>query len=245
MTTHFFAGLIASAAIASVLGSAPALAFTFGTDGIEFDRDTKVDFTFNESRGSFQSTLQIFQVGSENRLTWTKDMFAETRASDNGSANGWLGTCGEGKTVQGNCSESFIFLKNIRYALGLDSGSNGKVYSTSSLNTKANGTLWISDNSPQRGQQAVFGAFGSTRRDGIKFNNPENFQSGDPFASQLKISFDDRGYRNAWGIPDLDFQDFSVTASTVSAIPEPASLAGLGVVGIAIAASRRRTREIN
>ncbi|HIK27097.1 MAG: PEP-CTERM sorting domain-containing protein [Oscillatoriaceae bacterium SKW80] len=224
---------------------APAQAFKFGTSGIQFDFDTEVEFTFYQSRGAFQSILKIFQVNTDNTLTWVKDLFAETRASDNWSANGWLGTCGEGKTVQGSCSVSFTFLKGTMYTLGLDSGENGKVYSTSALNTAENGTLWLSELSPAGSQQAVFGSFGSLGADGTRFDNPQNFQSADPFAGLVKISFDDRGARNALGIPDLDYQDFSVTAQArpVASVPEPATLGGLGLVGCALAA-RRRQRSI-
>ncbi len=236
-----------TATVAALAGwHAPAQAFQFGTNGIRFDSDTEVKFTFNESHGAYQSTLKIFQVGSDSTLIWVQDLFAETRGSDNWSANGWLGTCGEGKTVQGSCSVSFTFLKDAMYTLGLDSGYNGKVYSTSALNVAANGTLWLSAASPAGSQQAVFGSLGSTGADGTKFSNPQNFQSADPFAGSVKISFDDRGAKNALGIPDLDYQDFSVTAQarSVASVPEPATLGGLGLVGYAIAAKRRRHRSI-
>ncbi|MEQ9482996.1 PEP-CTERM sorting domain-containing protein [Coleofasciculus sp. F4-SAH-05] len=72
-----------------------------------------------------------------------------------------------------------------------------------------------------------------------KLNNPSNpnegeqakFIFGQTDAGKYTILFDDRGNGD-----DKDFNDFTITAD----IPEPATLAGLGLIGGALALTRRR-----
>jgi hypothetical protein len=225
MNIKLFTSITAAAATALVSISAPAKAATFGTNGIRFEQDTKVEFTFKESHGAYQSALGIYGV-SNGLVSKVADLFAESKSSDNGDANEWKGTLGN--TVK-NGVAAFTFLANQVYSLGLASTYNGSgrgiVYSTSSLNTASRGT-----------QQAVFGA---TLWDELSKETTNNFQLAGQRTDGLSslstgttISFDDRGNSN-----DTDFQDFTVTAQTV---PEPLTMTGLALGASGMIAARRR-----
>ncbi|MBO9999932.1 MAG: DUF4114 domain-containing protein [Cyanobacteria bacterium SID2] len=224
---------ITGASLVTVLGaSSPAGAAglkpdeSFGTEGIVFTENTNMSFTFRETHGKFQSALKLFQVGDDDSLTWIKDLFVEVQRSDNGEANGWLGTCGT--TVlpgaDGNCTESVTFQSNAEYTFGLVS-DNGTVYSTNRLNGGS--------------QQTLFGSFGSTAPDGTMFLNPFDFAEADPFGVEVAMGFDDRGNGN-----DRDFQDMTWTATaerqTSQEIPEPSLILGSIVALLGFAPLRRR-----
>ncbi|HBE17621.1 MAG TPA: hypothetical protein DEG17_13330 [Cyanobacteria bacterium UBA11149] len=122
-------GLVAGSSLG--LAAIPAQAFSFGNDGIQFDKDTLVDFGFISSQGLFKSTLSVFDG------TTSTVLFAETKAFDT-SLTDFKGSCP--KTVSspsGNCENSFLFKSGVNYSLLLDSTPNGKVYSTTSLNNPA------------------------------------------------------------------------------------------------------------
>ena len=230
-------GLMAAATTALVSYATPSQAASlmpgesFGTQGIKFLENTELKFNFVQSNGAFQSTVKLFEVGAGNSLTFVKDLFVETKGSDNSWHNGWLGTCGDtvAFTEATSCTSSFTFLANKTYTLGLDSGVNGIVYSTTALNNFAPGGT----------QQAVFNSFGSqAQADTTPFTgaNSAEFQSGDPLAMMVRIGFDDRGNGN-----DTDFQDVTITAfGRRTAVPEPTALVGLALSGGALAFSRRR-----
>ncbi|HAZ48899.1 MAG TPA: PEP-CTERM sorting domain-containing protein [Cyanobacteria bacterium UBA11369] len=230
-------GLMAAASTALVSYAVPGKAASltpgesFGNQGIKFLENTDVRFTFVQSNGMFQSTVKLFEVGADNALTFVKDLFVETKGSDRSWHNGWLGTCGNtvAFTEGTSCTSYFTFLANKTYTLGLDSGVNGIVYSTTALNNFAPGGT----------QQAVFNSFGSqAQADTTRFTgaNGAAFQSGDPLAMIVRIGFDDRGNGN-----DKDFQDVTITAfGSRTAVPEPTALAGLALSGGALAFSRRR-----
>lgn len=189
--------LVAGSALA--LSAMPAEAFSFGNDGIKFGTKTKVDFEFLESHGAFQSTLFIVEAGAKDTDVYT--LFTENQAFDANNPD-YLGTCPTSVTApDGSCTNSFIFEAGVEYSLLLDSGNNGKVWSTDVLNMPVE-------------QLAKFN-FGQTE------------------AGKYTIDFEDKGW-----IP-YDHNDFTITAEMVD-IPEPATLAGLGLIGGALALTRRR-----
>lgn len=242
MKTALLTALTAATTATALLSfSAPAkAAFSFGTGGISFDRDTTVNFTFVSSQGAARSSLQIFNVSNLTNSVAT--LFNETRNVDVGGGNntGWLGTFRSetntgGAVVGGDASrqnpfgsitQSFKFLAGQVYTLGLVGRGGGAaplVFSTSSLNSSFGGS-----------QQAVFGSTGSRGPDGTAFDGSP-FQAANPFAGGVAVSFDDRGGRTA---NDRDFQDFTVMAE--AEVPEPLTMGGLLLGGAGLAYARRR-----
>ncbi|WP_445171252.1 PEP-CTERM sorting domain-containing protein [Microcoleus sp.] len=226
MNTKFLSALTATAAATALFGAtAPAQAVSFGTDSISFDNDTLVHFEFQESHGSFQSTLGVYEV-TNSLPSLVQTLFSETKGSDNYEANEWKGSLGN--TVLGSGKVAFTFLANKIYTLGLISigGAGSQVYSTSALNS--GGT-----------QQAVLG--GVSLLDALNQETTDTFQAAGQYTNGLAalfnggalITFDDQG--NAI---DKDFQDFTVTAE---AVPEPMTMTGLALgLGGLVAARRRR-----
>jgi hypothetical protein len=225
VNNKLLSALTAAAAATALLGAtAPAHAFSFGTNGIKFQEDTNVNFKFKESHGAFASSLGIYTV-NDSTIAKVTSLFSETKSSDNGSDNEWQGTLGN--TVLGSGSVVFNFLANQVYTLGLAT-DDAIVYSTSALNTDSNGS-----------QQAVFG--GSSLWNALDQETTSTFQAAGQFTDGTGslvnggtlISFDDRGGGN-----DIDFQDFTVSAE---AVPEPITMTGLALgLGGLIAARRRR-----
>ncbi len=230
MNTKLFTALAASAAITLFGTSAPAQAFSFGSNGITFQEDTTVNFKFQESHGAFTSSLGIYSVNNST-LTQVASLFSETKSSDNDDENEWKGSLGN--TVLGSGSVFFKFLANQVYTLGLSSG-NGTVYSTSGLNAASGGS-----------QQAVFGE-SSSLWNSLGKETTSTFQAagqftdgtGSLYKGGTLISFDDRGNVN-----DKDFQDFTVSAE---AVPEPITMTGLALgLGGLISARRRRNKAVS
>ncbi|QIZ73608.1 DUF4114 domain-containing protein [Oxynema aestuarii AP17] len=203
--------------------AAPAQAFMFGTDGISFEKDTEVRFNFSQTHGAFTSALKVFEVNSNSLGSAVATLFQEANGSDNGSANGFLGTA---SNLVGSATQSFTFLAGKVYTLGLTSTYNGNnitpVYSTSSLNR--NGS-----------QQTVFGSGGNP--EAVALSNAGDFSAADPFGGPISLSFED-----IIGGGDNDFNDFTVTAE---AVPEPFTIGGmaLGAAGLAIARRRRNKQS--
>ena len=232
MNTKLLSALTATAAATALFGAAaPAHAFSFGTNAIKFENNTDVIFNFRQSYGSFTSKLGVYSVNG-GTTTLLKTLFSEVKPSDDGGANNFKGTLGN--TVLGSGISTFTFLANKVYTLGLNSGANGTVFSTSALNS--GGT-----------QQALFGnpnvllpALTSAPDNPAFPGNPASFTSGGSlFGDGTAISFDDRGNGN-----DKDFQDFTVTA-TAEAVPEPMTMTGLALGLGGLVAARRRRRGSN
>lgn len=239
MKTQLFASLTATAAAATAMlsVSAPAQAFTFGNSGIKFANDTLVNFTFNQSFGSFQSTLKVFEVaGTKVSEAKNGSLFSETMRSDKGSTD-WKGTFGKAvtygdakKVANTPATVSFKFLANKVYTLGLVSlgwsGNAPTVYSTNSLNP------WGGS------QQTVFGSQGGV--EGKKLNGYEKLTSANPFAGPVALSFED----TIGGASDKDFNDFSVTAKAEE-VPEPFTMGGIALGAGGLMAARRRKNRKN
>ncbi|MEG5173125.1 PEP-CTERM sorting domain-containing protein [Microcoleus sp. B3-D7] len=228
MNTKLLSALTATAAATALFGAgAPAQAFSFGTNGITFSQDTSVKFNFKESHGGYTSSLGIYSVKDSAR-TLVSTLFSETKSSDDDWENEWKGTLGN--TVLGSGSTVFTFLANQIYTLGLNSGTNGSVYSTSAFNSKGS-------------QQAVFGAQ-SQLWNALDKETTNAFKAAGEYTNGFDslfnggtlIGFDDRGGGN-----DSDFQDFTVSAE---AVPEPMTMTGLALgLGGLVAARRRRASK--
>ena len=204
----------------------PVRAFMFGTSGIQFDRDTNINFTFQTSRGAYKSSLWVAQANSDNTdYSSIARLFYETQPSDNGSANEWKGSFGTAVTSDnGSITQTFTFLKDQIYALLLwsDTGNGqqwGQYVSSSTFMNSPE--WWAADTDFRRNeclvtgcQQAVFGNFMLNYNSNGSFtmmnggNGPEQYSSVTmtQLAQGIQISFDDAGGY------DLDFQDFTVSA---------------------------------
>jgi len=202
----------------------PVRAFMFGTSGIQFDRDTNINFTFQTSHGAYQSSLWVAQADSDNTsYSSIARLFYETQPSDNGSANEWKGTFGTAVTSENSSiTQTFTFLKDQIYALLLwsDSGTGEQFEQYVSSSTFMNSSEWSADNFRRYDclvtgcQQAVFGNFMLDYNSNGSFTNmnggngPEqySFVTMTELAQGIQISFDDAGGY------DQDFQDFTVSA---------------------------------
>ena len=204
----------------------PVRAFMFGTSGIQFDRDTNINFTFQTSHGGYQSSLWVAQADSDNAgYSSIARLFYEIQPSDNGSADEWKGSFGTAVTSEnGSITQTFTFLKDQIYALLLwsDSGTGEQFEQYVSSSTFMNSPEWRTTDTDFRRddclvtgcQQAVFGNFMLDYNSNNSFTNmnggngPEeySFVTMTQLAQGIQISFDDAGGY------DLDFQDFTVSA---------------------------------
>ncbi|AFZ06078.1 PEP motif putative anchor domain protein [Oscillatoria nigro-viridis PCC 7112] len=251
--TSFTVASLATTMLLSIC--TPVRAFMFGTGGIQFDRDTNINFTFDQSHGNYQSSLWVAQAESGNTgYSNIARLFYETKPSDNGSADDWQGSFGNAVTSDnGSITQTFKFLQDQTYALLLwsDSGTGKQFEQYASSSRFMNSPKWFAANTQFRRddclvagcQQAVFGNFNLDYNSTNSFTNinggkgPEQFSSVTmtQLAQGTKISFDDVGGGN-----DLDFQDFSVSAELA---PEPVTVFGT-MLGIgALAAARRKKKR--
>jgi len=216
---YLFAAATAATAVAGLTGAAQAA--TFGNTGIRFDKDTTVNFSFQESHGKFKSTLGVQQEGETSFTT----LFSEVQRSDNPrrDVNDWHGTCGGAVT---DCTTSFKFEagKSYTFVLTRNSGTNGvrtnRVFSTNSLNNNYKQAIFTGDLF-SGGATIAFEDIGGIPNPGACETHGSNPKA------------------------DCDFNDFIFTANAESdseSVPEPATLAGLGAVAAGFVASRRRRK---
>ncbi|MBD1829752.1 PEP-CTERM sorting domain-containing protein [Microcoleus vaginatus GB1-A2] len=226
--TSFTVASLATTMLLSIC--TPVRAFMFGTGGIQFDRDTNINFTFEESHGGYQSSLWVAQAQSANTgYTNIARLFYETKPSDNASADDWQGTFGNAVTSEnGSITQTFTFLQDQIYALLLwsDTGTGQPLEQYVSSSSFMNSPEWFAAGSKfQRDdclvggcQQAVFGNFlldpnsnGSfTNINGANGPGQYSFVTMAELAQGTQISFDDAGGN------DQDFQDFTVLAQLAS-----------------------------
>lgn len=258
---HFLA--VTTATILVGLFSSPSKAATirFGTAGIQFDRDTRINFSFTGSNNFYRSNLKVFIINPDSGYvdrTSGVSLFAESKRSDDpsgGSADGWLGTCGQANSVLSGCDNFFVFRAGLTYTLGLDNfnGSNPGlspyVYSTNASNQLlvSNGVIPGNTGAPTNGQRAIFGSAGTLAitPEGVAFSNPGSFTSADPLNGPVSIFFEDGGFdaRTDGTIVspnDRDFNDFRILAEAEN-VPVPGLVAGLLMFGRAIV--RRRQQQ--
>ena len=152
----------------------PVRAFMFGTSGIQFDRDTNINFTFQTSHGAYKSSLWVAQADSDNTgYDSIARLFYESQPSDNGGADEWKGSFGTAVTsANGSITQTFTFLKDQIYALLLwsDTGNGQEFGQYVSSSTFMNSPEWRAADTDFRRydclvtgcQQAVFGNLCST-----------------------------------------------------------------------------------
>ena len=245
--------LTATAAATTLIGlvSAPAQAFSFGNNGISFDKDTIVDFSFKESHGYFWGQLGVLGPnGTKTYLGMKEDkpFGSGLSGSDNGSAGEYKGTCGNTVSV---CADSFTFKAGERYSLFLESkGAAGRVntmvYSTTALNT---GSQTVNGTPYAFGQQVKFfddlsllndSLISSNRSTQSKLVTTTGLTNADPYAKEILLAWEDQGI----GV-HTDYNDFLVTAKARSVdVPEPTTLGGIGLVAGALGLSRARRRKV-
>jgi len=204
----------------------PVRAFMFGTSGIQFDRDTNINFTFQTSHGGYQSSLWVARADSDNTgYSSIARLFYEIQPSDNGRANEWKGSFGTAVTSDnGSITQTFTFLKDQIYALLLwsDTGNGQQwgqyVSSSTFMNSPEwwapDSDFWRDDCLVTGCQQAVFGNYMLDYNSNRSFTNMKggndpgqySFVTMTHLAQGIQISFDDAGGN------DLDFQDFTVSA---------------------------------
>ncbi|MBE9164895.1 MULTISPECIES: PEP-CTERM sorting domain-containing protein [Microcoleaceae] len=253
--TSFTIASLATTILLSIC--APVQAFMFGTKGIQFDEDTSINFTFNESHGSYQSSLWVAQAQSGNTgYTNIAKLFYELQPSDNGAADESKGSFGNAVTSDnGSITQTFKFLGNQTYALLLwsDSGTGKPFEQYVSSSTFMNSPDWFAANTQFRRddcvltgcQQAVFGDFKLDYNSSDSFINVNGGKGPEQYslltlaqlAQGAKISFDDAGGGN-----DADFQDFIISAEVA---PEPVTMFGtiLGLGALAAARGKKKRQQ--
>lgn len=219
----------AATAVTAAFLAVPAQAASLFNNGapISFSKDTRVEFKFHASHGAYQSTLAVY----DNNRQLLQNLFVEELPRDpipGGKTNQYnnvdsRGTCGI--TVNpAPCTTTYTFLANTSYYLGLNSlGIATTVFSDDPVGgATPGGFKFVAD---------VDSVLYPT-----KYAPPTgaNFKSLPLQNGETAILINDPSR------VDQDANDFVVTARSV---PEPATLAGLGVVAAGLAASRRRKAE--
>jgi hypothetical protein len=244
-STSVFAGLIAGSALA--LSTLPAQAFTLNPNGsITFAAPETLEFTFLESHGFYRSSYGVYDSGKN----LVKTLFTENAPGyDPGKndANGdWKGTCGITVTPA-PCKINYTFASGT-YFFGLDSApQGGKTFTQATGNFNVGVPLSTpSLPAPPPGgyvSAAPNQAFISTADTytlstiGPGSGGPAGFTTIDTSPYDFFTAVND----TFTGENIADINDFVVgVRSTTTTVPEPATLAGLGLVAGAMTMLRRR-----
>jgi hypothetical protein len=246
-TKRNFLTAAATTAIVGLASIAPAQAASFGTSGINFDKDTTVEFGFNKSVGLYRSELRVFELGADgNAIGDGYNIFNEVQAHDAGNGTDYssiggepLGSCGI--TVL-ECETSFTFEGGKNYTLGLFSyhRTSGSLKTKSFLNNKGYYSYYKDGKKVEvnnNDQLFLLGSWGS-ETDTTKILNPGDYAEGyDLLGDLLKIGIDDSGNNQ-----DGDYNDFQITAK-VASTPEPTVLLGLAVAAGGMFMTRRNKNK--
>ncbi len=246
--------ILTAAATTAIVGLAsvvPAQAASFGTSGINFNKDTTVEFGFNKSVGLFRSELRVFELDAEgNTVGDGYNILNEVQAHDGGNGYDFgddgepSGTCGI--TVL-DCETNFTFEAGKNYTLGLFNyhRTSGQLKTKSFLNNKGYYSYYQKNQDGSKtfkevntnDQLFLLGSWGS-ETDAQKITNPGDYTEGyDLLDDLLKIGIDDSGNNL-----DGDYNDFQITAR-IASTPEPTVLLGLGVVAGGMFLTRRNKNK--
>ena len=242
--TKFFTAAAAST-IAGLVSATPAQAISFGSDFIRGD-GTKVDFTFLESHGAFQSRFGILNYTTGNEY----DLFEEVLGSDGKKlwATDHKGSCGIAVL---NCKNSFTFESGNDYAFYLKSTYNNKatktVYSVNALNPVQH---WATFQ-----DQAKFFLNLNVLDDatyGTKDSLTSNLATTDGETINLRagleslIAFEDQGISSKTGeYFHGDWNDFIVSAKAHEEVPEPITGLAIAAAGGGVALRRAKKKKKN
>jgi hypothetical protein len=247
-STSVFAGLIAGSALA--LSTLPAQAFTLNSNGsITFAAPETLEFTFLESRGLYRSSFGIYSAPNANALVTT--LFTENAPGyDPGSsdANDWQGTPG---TTVNPFITSYTFAPGT-YFFGLDSRPQGGTTFTQATGNFNVGVPLPNPSLPApppggyvsaAPNQAFISTADTytrtTRGPGAIANGQDpGFTTINTSQYDFFMAVDDENS------VDQDVNDQLIGARIVTrppaTVPEPATLAGLGLVAGAMTMLRRR-----
>jgi len=245
-TKRNFLTVAATTAIVGLASVAPAQAASFGTSGINFNKDTTVEFGFNKSVGLYRSELRVFEVGADgNAIGDGYSIFNEVQAHDGGNGYDFgadgepSGTCGI--TVL-DCETQFTFEAGKDYTLGLFSyhRTSGSLKTKSFLNNTGYYSYYEDGQKVEVNtddQLFLLDSWGS-ETDTTKIINPGDYAEGYDFLNDLlKIGIDDSGNNQ-----DGDYNDFQITAK-VASTPEPTVLFGLAVAAGGMFMTRRNKNK--
>ncbi len=243
MKTKFsiFLTAIASGLISAMPAQAASM---FGTEGIIFfEEDTEVEFEFKQSNGWWRADFGVMKLDTGEKTILLQEYLNADPGS--GEANDNLGTPGSAVVEP---LASFMFEEDTEYTLFVSSyNKDGGVdtpfytqYSTTKLNPSFynNGT---GGGVLGGGNFEVGGNDFDSSIDGtIVIGQQRTIFSGDLFnGDSVRIVFEDN---TTWG--DNDFDDFVVEAQLMSvSTPEPATLAGLGIVAGGMFLSRCKKQK--
>lgn len=242
MNTTLKATLAAIATTSALITiCAPAHAFSFGANGISFEQDTTVNFTFGSSNGYNMYSLGVYEVNNSTMKN-VASLFWKTQRSDNGAEDDFKGTFGSTvASSTGNNTVNFTFLANKVYSLGLyenfdkNTGLTNKVFNVGGYEMVGS-TSGVNFGGYQ---QAVFGSNLNIDKKGttpFTVNNGtlSNYTSANIFNGPVTIGFEDQ----LWNA-DKDYNDFTVTAS----VPEPFTMSGLALGLGGLVTMRRRQQK--
>lgn len=199
--------------------------FPYSTSSFTPSQDLNVKFSIQlDGLGSRGMGLSSFGYSTlVNGVSTFTSIFSETRAYDPGSsakANDWLGTCSV--AITGLCEVTVSFAAGATYQLGLLSKgiSNYAVAAVDQLTFDTSSDQYY-QNGTVAGHKKPFTTVSST--------------------GALFIGLEDGEYKKSGNNYYYDYQDWVVKAE---AVPEPMTLAGLGVVaGGLLVAGRRKVNQ--
>jgi hypothetical protein len=203
----------------SIVNSAPLSGFPYKAKEFSFTKDTQIKFSVLNptglgSRGQALSSFG-FLTAPVNGIGAFSTIFGEQKAYDTGSTdrkNDWLGTCG--KAISGACEVTVKFKAGMNYLLALN--TDGATH----FGVGAMNSFTFNRVSDQFYPKA--GTFDTVSETGALFIGMEDGL------------YQQRGTRQNYY---YDYQDWVVKAE---AVPEPATLAAMGMVAGGMLLARRR-----